>query len=310
MGTSPGTKLVGVPTEADLNGCGGSPNNDSGVGPDPVAVYNIEDGDRSVDVSWDVTIPHGTSPGTRIAVKYAEDNEGFNDNVLTAGGATPPFDETVDNSEAGRKTLRVTLPEGKTGSAVLQWVWASTTDGGWYVGCADIAVVDGAQAEEAVTAAGLALREARGGDAADNVVKELEEELGLSGVEIAGIAFAVIAIALFGVWCACCRSRKRGDDGGDVELGRQSGRRPKGRSAAKRTSGSSGGRSSGRSSERQGGVRAGDKVTAKYKYKAAQHDEMSLRKGSSYTVIKVLGDGWIKVKARDGSTGVAPGNYF
>jgi len=86
----------------------------------------------SLVVAWDTTLLHTSSPGVRIAIQYSS-TDGFNNNVLVNG---------QDIGILGTNSINVTLPVGKTSSsAILQWVWASTQDGGYYLGCSDISIV-------------------------------------------------------------------------------------------------------------------------------------------------------------------------
>ena len=62
-----------------------------------------------------------------------QDDDGIpgKDNAVDAG------DGTVEMSQL------LTLPAGKTCSyCVLQWMWAARADGGFYIGCADIAITE------------------------------------------------------------------------------------------------------------------------------------------------------------------------
>jgi len=86
-------------------------------------------------VSWNTAILHPYAPGVRIAVQYDNSTDGaFNNNIL------------LNNNNIGvlgLNTVSVTLPANKTSNnAVIQWIWASTSDGGYYLGCSDIQIID------------------------------------------------------------------------------------------------------------------------------------------------------------------------
>jgi len=122
--SSPGLKLYPEPpTPTLLNAC------DVSVAGSSVATYTAG---SVIPITWDTTLIHTSTPGVRIAVSYGP-NDNFNANVLVNGH---------DIGISGLNTMNVTLPAGKTSnSAIIQWVWASTDDGGYYLGCADIQIV-------------------------------------------------------------------------------------------------------------------------------------------------------------------------
>ena len=113
----------------------------------------------SINVQWELTIPHDADNldiGVRVAVHYSCDDS-FNDNILVGclDGDPGCDDQTnagvylnrkaaaADGSPAGTiGGVIVDLPPGKTSNyAVIQWVWQARSDGGYYVQCADIAIV-------------------------------------------------------------------------------------------------------------------------------------------------------------------------
>jgi len=121
---SPGLKLYPEPpTSVELGGC------DVSTPAAPVATYVAG---STFLLTWDTTLLHPFLPGVRIAVSYSG-ADSFNDNVLVNGH---------DIGVSGLNTINVTLPPNKVStSAIIQWVWASVTDGGYYLGCADIVIV-------------------------------------------------------------------------------------------------------------------------------------------------------------------------
>jgi hypothetical protein len=150
QGNGVGIKVRGTLAEAVTKanlGCGAewtpAANGDPGPGP-PVANY-LPGG--SINVAWDVTIPHPADNlnfGIRVAVKYT-DADSFAQNILAGEGATagrpPAISAQVGGTGAKRQQLTVTLPPGKNSSAaVLQWMWGAQADGGFYLGCSDIKI--------------------------------------------------------------------------------------------------------------------------------------------------------------------------
>jgi len=87
----------------------------------------------SILVSWQTTILHTSYPGVRVAVQY-NSTDSFNNNVLANFG--------TDIGVQGLNTIEVMLPANKTSNnAIIQWIWASQEDGGFYLGCADVQIV-------------------------------------------------------------------------------------------------------------------------------------------------------------------------
>jgi hypothetical protein len=67
-----------------------------------------------------------------VAIQYSA-TDGFNNNVLTNGH---------DIGVLGTNTITVTLPVGKvSNNAIIQWIWATVADGGYYLGCSDVQIV-------------------------------------------------------------------------------------------------------------------------------------------------------------------------
>jgi hypothetical protein len=121
------------------DGCGGALNNDPGA-QTPRITYSPG---QQVTVQWSVTIPHNAdrlNTGVRIALRYSS-TDGFANNVLAGGVEGDPTYAAVDAGSTSTEQMTITLPSGKTCSqCTLQWMWAARADGGFYLGCADIAI--------------------------------------------------------------------------------------------------------------------------------------------------------------------------
>jgi hypothetical protein len=77
-------------------------------------------------VEWAITLPHSSDPGVRVAL------------LDPKGG---PAMVLVDNVNVNDLKTTVTFPAALTpGPAVMQWIWASKDDGGFYMACSDITV--------------------------------------------------------------------------------------------------------------------------------------------------------------------------
>jgi len=126
MGVSPGTKhQPRPPTTQELNDCAGS------TAGTPTATYNAGD---DISITWDTTLVHTNAPGVRIAVSYSS-SDSFNQNILADFG--------VDVGGKGYHNFTVTLPSGKTSNnAIIQWIWDSSSDNGYYLECADVKIVN------------------------------------------------------------------------------------------------------------------------------------------------------------------------
>ncbi|KAJ3123119.1 hypothetical protein HK098_002162 [Nowakowskiella sp. JEL0407] len=114
----PGLKIANFPVREDqLQQC-------VGVGKDvgPVKATFNEGGD--VLVKWKITIPHKSDPGVRVAIQYPGEQ----------------FSLLTENVDVNLNQVSVKLPAGKSGQAILQWLWASQADGGFYMACSDINV--------------------------------------------------------------------------------------------------------------------------------------------------------------------------
>jgi len=108
----------------------------------PLVTYTAGD---TVEVEWDVTIAHKKdrkNTGVRIAVQYS-DKDSFGDNILAGflNGDKVENPKEVDAGVTHSEKFKVKLPPNKSCKAcVLQWIWAAQRDGGYYLGCADIAI--------------------------------------------------------------------------------------------------------------------------------------------------------------------------
>jgi len=135
-------------------GCGGAANADPGV-QIPKTAYRPGE---VVAVEWQLTIPHPADvidTGIRVALHYTP-SDSFSSNILLGGlEGDPDFDDDTGDGiidaavpaaapDAAANSLAstiVTLPAGKTCNyCTLQWSWAARQDGGFYMGCADIAI--------------------------------------------------------------------------------------------------------------------------------------------------------------------------
>lgn len=101
----------------------------------------------TIRVTWDITLEHTAAPGVRIAVRDTAQNIPFSQHVLTQGTNGFVLNDNDGNpvGARGEHTLTVTLPAGLTCACCqLQWIWDSTSDGGFYVDCSDISIATGA----------------------------------------------------------------------------------------------------------------------------------------------------------------------
>ena len=91
---------------------------------------------RDLPVKWKLSIPHANDPGVRIAIQFPGE----------------PMTVLKDALDVNDESATVQLPAGKTSDkAILQWMWATKEDGGFYMACSDIIVK-----EEAGTLGGVA----------------------------------------------------------------------------------------------------------------------------------------------------------
>lgn len=120
MSTSdPGIKIAQLPPPAALlTRAGSCPGADT-----PGQVTDLSS--RAIDLKWTVSIPHDNAPGVRVAVMF----EGEDKFTVLANGVDAKAEQT-----------NVVVPGDKSGAAVVQWMWASNEDGGFYLACADVRV--------------------------------------------------------------------------------------------------------------------------------------------------------------------------
>jgi len=125
----------------DGDGCGGKRNDDPGAGK---AKLTFKPGQK-VEVKWSITIPHSRDrkrSGVRIALQYSS-TDSFGSNILAGGVEGDPEYTPLDAGKEDIEAFSVALPKGKTcKGCTLQWLWAAEGDGGYYLGCADIAILD------------------------------------------------------------------------------------------------------------------------------------------------------------------------
>mmetsp|Transcript_15161 Transcript_15161/g.25805 ORF Transcript_15161/g.25805 Transcript_15161/m.25805 type:complete len:374 (+) Transcript_15161:41-1162(+) len=128
------------------SGCGGSLNNDPGV-QRPTSAYRPGD---ILKVTWQLTIPHPADiidTGIRVAMHFSP-ADSFGNNVLAGALEGDPAFSPVNQrpvAEADSPALSlhstiVTLPQKTCNYCTIQFAWAARSDGGFYLGCADISV--------------------------------------------------------------------------------------------------------------------------------------------------------------------------
>jgi len=127
-----GIKIPSLPVPAGIT-CGGA----AAADPGPLNTVATFNAGETITVQWVIHILHASAPGVQVALQYSA-ADSFSNNLLISG-------VDVQNNEITATStgqVNVTLPANKTSStAVLQWIWATTADGGYYVGCSDIAIV-------------------------------------------------------------------------------------------------------------------------------------------------------------------------
>jgi len=126
MATTQGTKYPGAPTSTNLNSCMGY---DTAGSSQATFVAG-----QVTSIAWDTTIYHAPTPGVRIALACTGDN--FSDNILA---------QSLDVGQVGDHYYNITIPLSKSGACVVQWIWNSNADGGFYIGCADITIIASGQ---------------------------------------------------------------------------------------------------------------------------------------------------------------------
>ncbi|KAJ3308597.1 hypothetical protein HDU76_003874 [Blyttiomyces sp. JEL0837] len=124
MSVGNGIKYVGTPDNKPFPPAGTDPCQGFPAGP-IAATYTAGD---TITVQWQNTIPHPSPPGVDIKIQYDFANNG-------------PFVSLATGVDDGLLTYDVTLDKTmSTDHAVLRWSWGSNADGGYYVGCSDIAI--------------------------------------------------------------------------------------------------------------------------------------------------------------------------
>ncbi|KND02905.1 uncharacterized protein SPPG_01985 [Spizellomyces punctatus DAOM BR117] len=116
--TDVGIKIATFPpTAAQLNSC---------LDSTPVAPQEAFVAGSDVTVKWSITIPHQNPPGVRVAVQYDPQSD---------------FIVLQDNIDVNALSATLSLPADKSSdTAVLQWLWASQEDGGFYMACSDVMI--------------------------------------------------------------------------------------------------------------------------------------------------------------------------
>ena len=167
-GTCPiGNKLSGFNNAITVanRGCGGSANGDPGAAgwqadggqmprPRIVAVAG-----SFITVKWALTVPHRSDiatsnpdSGVRIALHYSF-TDSFDCNVLAfnlrAGPDIP--DAAAQQTPPLEVAVNLEIPPDKVSDrAVLQFLWAAENDNGYYLSCADLAIVDALDGQKSV----------------------------------------------------------------------------------------------------------------------------------------------------------------
>ena len=77
-----------------------------------------------------------TNSGVRVAVHYGA-GDSFASNVLAGGVVGSGNPGTVSVADL---STTVTLPAKTCDYCTLQWIWSASSDGGSYIGCADVAI--------------------------------------------------------------------------------------------------------------------------------------------------------------------------
>jgi hypothetical protein len=114
-----GIKIANFPaTPEQLAGC---------LDSTPGTPTNVQPG-SALEVRWRITIPHRSDPGVRVAIQFP----GEQMQILQ------------DNLDVNVLRTSVTIPQTTSSSAILQWIWASQEDGGFYMACADLNIAGNA----------------------------------------------------------------------------------------------------------------------------------------------------------------------
>jgi hypothetical protein len=119
MNVEPGEKFTPrPPTPEQLNGCAGVP---AGAPSETWVSGSL------VNISWIITIPHMNPPGVRLAIQFEPEED---------------FISLAEGLDINLLTAEVQLPEGRTSeNAVIQWLWDTEADNGFYMGCGDVRVI-------------------------------------------------------------------------------------------------------------------------------------------------------------------------
>ncbi|KAJ3028826.1 UNVERIFIED_CONTAM: hypothetical protein HDU68_000789 [Siphonaria sp. JEL0065] len=81
---------------------------------------------QNVTILWNNTLPHPSPPGVTLSVQYMPGQD---------------FLKLAEGVDDTPQTVTVALPSSLSSpNAVLRFMWQSMSDGGFYVGCADVAI--------------------------------------------------------------------------------------------------------------------------------------------------------------------------
>ena len=124
MGNKPGNKLSGDLTYHNTD-CGGTRAGDPGKS-SSAATYVAG---SVISVEWSTNAAHASPPGVRWSISYDTINLNFE-----------PLASGLDVGAAGVHGTTLTLDPSRSGPAVLQFQWVTTSDNGGYIGCSDITI--------------------------------------------------------------------------------------------------------------------------------------------------------------------------
>jgi len=108
--------------------------------PGPTTATTIIGGSR-ITVSWKMVLPHvGTPERIRVAFSKSQSNPDFTD-ILYDDSVTPDVSGSGQGVGA-TVSVQVTLPAVVDSATILQWIWDSSVDGGGYIDCTDLNLID------------------------------------------------------------------------------------------------------------------------------------------------------------------------
>jgi hypothetical protein len=204
MADGVGRKITPFPlSEAATEACDGT------LAAEPVAT--VHPGMRVV-IKYEVGIPHPAAPGLRLAISQPDTAAGgdklkpFAD--LATGGGQPTIladDDGKDVGAEGEHDISLVIPgfapdgplDAPGDGFVLQWMWQSESDGGGYIGCADIRI----QPKDSAEPCGVFTSEQPAGTP-NRLVTELPACKGSSQSFLAVVLLAVLVVAVLAVMYA------------------------------------------------------------------------------------------------------------